>query len=76
MSDEEKPFKLYVTYGFGSNLRNKFSVVTGANYDECRAYVMDVTGGKFAFDYVEEDFAHQIDKWGLTEVPLQPQILL
>jgi hypothetical protein len=76
MTNEEKSFKLYVTYGNGSNLRNNYSVVTGANYTDCRAKVMEVTGGKFAFDYTEAEFAHQVSAYNLTEVPLQPQVML
>jgi hypothetical protein len=75
MTNEEKSFKLYVTYGNGSNLRNNYSVVTGVDYADCRAQVMEVTGGKFAFDYTEAEFKHQPAQYNLTEVPLQPQVL-
>ena len=65
--------KLFITYGCGSNLRNCYAVVEGENYKECRAHADLITEGKFAFDYSEEQFKGQPEKYGLTEVPLQPQ---
>lgn len=67
--------KLFVTYGCGSNLSGCYSVVEGKDYHECRAKVDEVTQGKFAFDYTEERFKGQAEKYGLKEVPLQPQVL-
>ncbi len=69
-------YKLFITYGNGSNLRNNYSVVEGEDYSACRAIADEVTGGKFAFDYPEEAFRGQPEKYSLTEVPLQPQVLL
>lgn len=65
--------KLFITYGCGSNLCNCYSVVEGKDYSECRAHADEVTEGKFAFGYSEEKFKGQPEKYGLTEVPLQPQ---
>jgi hypothetical protein len=68
-------FKLFVTYGSGSNLGRAYSVVTGKDHAECRKHVEHVTKGKFAFTYTESEFAGQPEKYGLVEVPLQPQVL-
>jgi len=68
--------KLYVTYGLGSNLCNCYSVVEAESYVEARNAVDRVTGGKFAFDYTEKLFERQVDKYGLKEVPLQPQEMI
>lgn len=68
--------KIFVTYSYGGNLRNNFSVVEAENYGAGREKIHEVTGGKFAFAYTDEaDFARQIEQYGLTEVPLQPQIM-
>ena len=69
-------YKLYITYGNGTNLRNNYSVIEGESYSECRQIADEVTGGKFAFDYPEIAFAGQAEKYNLTEVPLQPQVYL
>jgi hypothetical protein len=65
--------KLYVTYGMGSKLGKNYSVVEGLDYAICRRMVEAGTNREFAFDYTEEEFAGQPEKYGLTEVPLQPQ---
>lgn len=65
--------KLYVTYGFGSNLKNCYSVVEGADIATCYVIINEVTQGQYAFAYTEEHFAGQVEKYGLTEVPLQEQ---
>jgi hypothetical protein len=68
--------KLYTTYSCATNLRNNYSVVEGEDHGDCRAKIHEVTGGKFAFAYTEEEFEGQIERYGLTEVPLQPQTIL
>lgn len=65
----------YVTYGFNSNLGKKYSKVRASTATLARELVMDVTKGKFAFMYPEEEFLPQIEKYGLQEVALQPQEL-
>ena len=67
--------KLFVTYGNGSNLRNNFSVVTGDSIAECYERIHRVCGPRYAFAYTEADFFGQTERYDLTEVPLQPQIL-
>lgn len=71
---EEQNF--YVTYGCGSNLNRKFSVVRAIDYATARSEVERVTGRNFAFMYDEADFAGQAEQWDMTEVPLQPQVML
>ena len=68
--------KLYVTYAMGSYLCNCYSVVEAESYQEARNIVDRVTNGKFAFDYTGELFEHQVEKYGLKEVPLQPQEMI
>lgn len=66
--------KLFVTYGFGTNQGNNYSVVEGANYGEALEKVFTAIGEKFAFTYDdEEDFKRQIEQYHLTEIPLTPQ---
>lgn len=62
---------LYVTYGYGTRLRNKYSKVSGETTVECYDKIDKATGGKYAFVYFENDFNDQPEKYGLTEVPLQ-----
>lgn len=65
--------KLYVTYGQGYEQHNCYSVVEAASIEACRRIVNDVTKGRYAFYYTEENFAGQVERWGLREIPLQPQ---
>lgn len=65
--------KLHVTYGYNSNLRNNFSVVEGETLAELFQKINDITHGQYAFTYDEFGFAGQVERYGLTEVPLQPQ---
>ena len=67
--------KLYVTYGSGSNLAGCYSIAYGEDYDECRKIANLHTRGKFAFTYTEAQFEGQIERFGLSEVPLQPQMM-
>lgn len=65
--------KIAVTYGYGSNLRNKFSVVVADTSQQAYEKIGSVTEGRYAFSYVyDADFEKQIADYGLTEVPLQP----
>lgn len=65
--------KLYVTYGSGYKQRNCYSIVEAESMAECQRIVNDVTRGQYAFYYTEERFAGQVEEYGLTEIPLQPQ---
>lgn len=66
--------QFFVTYGFGSNLGNCYSIVDAANYGEARKIIHDTIGDKFAFCYEESEFEGQPSRYGLVEVPLQAQI--
>ena len=74
MSMKTKNF--YVTYGCGTNLNRKFSRVEAKDIDEARVIVQGVCGIKYAFLYTEEQFLPQIERHGLTEAELQPQVHL
>jgi hypothetical protein len=65
--------KLYITYGFGYDQRNNYSVVEGVDEYEIYEQIDAVTGGKYAFAYDEEGFEGQVESYGLTEIPLQAQ---
>jgi hypothetical protein len=66
--------KLFVTYGFGSNLANCYSVVEGDGILNCYQQVKDKCGMAYAFVYNEAEFEGQPEKYGLGEVPLQAQV--
>jgi hypothetical protein len=68
--------KFYVTYSFNSNLKDNYSIVEADCYDSARDEIFNETEGKFAFMYDEESFEGQADKYGLSEVPLQQQLML
>ena len=66
--------KLYVTYGFGSNLKNCYSVVEGEDILVCYKTINSVCGQAHAHIYAEKRFAGKVEHCNLTEVPLQAQI--
>jgi hypothetical protein len=66
--------KLFVTYGYGSNLRDNYSIVEGADLATCYEQIRSVCGRAYAFAYFEKEFAGQAERYKLTEVPLQPQV--
>jgi len=69
--------RVYVTYGYGTNLRNCYSVVEDETIDGAFEQINIVTGGKYAFTYQDEaDFQRQIKQYRLREVSLQPQVKL
>jgi hypothetical protein len=68
--------RFFVTYGFGSNLARKFSVIKTESWRKAHDIAMEVTGGKFAFVYSEAEFEGQQERHSLVEVPLQAQISL
>ncbi len=49
--------KFYVTYGFGSAQFNCYSVVEGANLNECHNKIHEVCGQDYCMVYTERDFA-------------------
>ena len=68
--------KIYITYAFGSDKRNCYSIVEGADYAEARKKAYEATNGKYAFSYDEEEFKGQIERFDLHEIELGPQVML
>lgn len=67
--------KIYVTYAINSYQGNNYSVVEAETEAECHKIIKEVTENKYAFTYKEEtDFFKQIAKYGLSEIPLQPNL--
>ena len=67
--------KLYITYGYGSNLKDCYSIVEAPDIPACYATINEVTQGKYAFAYTEEKFEGQVERYGLRKVPLQAQTM-
>ena len=65
--------KLYVTYGWYYDQSGCYSVVEAEDYSACYEIIDRVAGSHYAFSYTEADFAGQAERYGLTEIPLQPQ---
>ncbi len=65
--------KMYVTYGFNSNLQGCYSVVEADTEKACLQKIRDVCGGRYAFTYSEKNFEGQVEAYNLREVELQPQ---
>jgi len=63
----------YVTYGNGYLQRNNFSRVFAVDYGAARELIYEKIGDKFAFCYNESEFDGQIEKYGLSEIPLTAQ---
>ena len=73
--------RFYFTFGVGTNLGSNYVVVEAATRSEARAIFraerapIDLHGGTlYAFDYDEEQFAGQPEKYRLTEVPIYTPI--
>lgn len=67
--------KFFVTYGVGGNKRGCYSVIDAESEEIARSAVLGACGRNFAFLYDEQEFAGQVEKWGLKEAPLGPQVL-
>lgn len=65
--------KLYVTYGYGSEQGTNYSVVEGIDDADCLRQINDTCSSRWAFCYREHEKAEAIDRYGLTEIPLQAQ---
>ena len=63
----------YVTYGGNTLQRNNFSRVFAVDYSSARELLHEKIGDKFAFCYNESEFNGQIEKYGLSEIPLTAQ---
>jgi hypothetical protein len=66
--------KYYITYGADYLQHKNYSVVESDTYSNARQSVIDQIGFHWAFIYSEEGFAGQVEKYGLTEIPLQEQV--
>lgn len=75
LAAQNAPKQFFVTYGCGSNLGHKYSVVEAATYDEARAKIVAVAGRNWGFIYDAAQFEGQVVRHCLEEVPLQAQIL-
>lgn len=68
----------YVTYGTGTNRKNKYSIVYAESYMDARMKVLQICGDNFAFLFNEYEwnglFAGQTfgQKFGLEEIDLGP----
>lgn len=71
--------RLYVTYGGGYDQRDCYSIVDGETEEDCYQQIVDVCGVHYAFTYRPDNFEPrqgrigQVARYGLTEIPLQPQ---
>lgn len=65
---------IYITYGFGSNLAGCFSKVEAESEAACYFEIGQKTKMKYAFSYTEAEFAGQVERHNLREVPLQAQV--
>ena len=63
----------YVTYGGNTLQRNNFSRVFAVDYSSARELLHEKIGDKFASCYNESEFNGQIEKYGLSEIPLTAQ---
>lgn len=76
-TEQDGKIPFYVTYGSQYKQNKNYSVVWAKDYSEARKIINEAIGNKFAFCYDHEDFivADQPGKYGLTEIPLQPQTM-
>lgn len=75
LAEKFPPVTLYVTYGIGSNLANRYSKVEADTLSDAQAEINRVTCGHYAFSYGPAEFEGQVESYGLTEVPLQPHVI-
>lgn len=62
----------YFTFGYGNlGLRGKYLKIRAKDYNAARDVVLaSKIGNRFAFQYEEDEFLPQIEKYNLTEVLL------
>lgn len=68
--------KMFVTYGFNSDRAGCYSVIEASTWDDCVSELSAVCRGRYAFTYNEEQFEGQVERYGLREVPLGPQLTI
>jgi hypothetical protein len=66
-------FPFYVTYGAGSNLGNRYSIVLAESHEEAQKQVKSICGNKYCTIYNKKEFGNQAEWYNLTLVALQPQ---
>ena len=70
--DSTEPQRWYFTFGFnhfddiGTSLRDRFVMFYGTS-DECRSKMVEAFGIKWSFQYTEEEFLPQIERFNLFE---------
>lgn len=60
--------KTYFTFGMGSVCRHGYVCIEAPDYASARAVAERQFGRDWAFDYDEEKFLSQIEKYGLHEI--------
>lgn len=60
----------YFTFGGNQALANNYVVISANTADEARHTMVAHYGKLWAFQYVWEEFKHQPEDYGLTEVKL------
>ena len=58
----------YFTFGFGQQFPNGYVKISAASYGEAREEMVRQYGDKWAFQYSEEKFLPQLERWPLWEV--------
>lgn len=64
--------KYYFTFGFGTPYKDCYLEIEAENYDAAREEMVRLHGTKWAFQYTEEEFKGQVEKYNL--VPLHPSM--
>lgn len=58
----------YFTFGYGTPYRNKYVKMEADTKALCRERMVELYGLKWAFQYDEDKFQEQIDRFGLEEL--------
>lgn len=68
--------KYYVTYGNNTKQANNFSVVDGTSMSDARETLFERIGANWAFVYSEVQWKENKpqERFGLSEIPLQPHV--
>lgn len=66
--------KVFVTYGFGTHQEYCYSEVDAPTEKEAYERIFEETKMKYSFTYSPEEFAGQVERFGLTKIPLTPMV--
>lgn len=66
--------KLFVTYGYNSIFRNKYSEVECDNFESGMSKIREITKNQYSMVYHEDDYEKCIAAFNLEKVNLQPSI--